>query len=378
VAVYDASVPSATLYLNGEQVAQSASPNGTYAPNPSSPFSIGGYPDGSQNPFIGSMDEVAIYTNALTSGQVLAHYQNGTNAARGTPYPSLVASDGAAEYLRLDEPARNTAVNWGTLSTLADGTYSHTGNGVAGPEAPVFPGFEAANLAAAFNGSNGYVELGNPAGLNFTGQLTLEAWILPDASQGFESYILGHGYNDTGSGEVFLRMENGIYQIGSLFGRAAFTVPGGDLGGGNWIHLAGTYDGANWKLYRNGVLVGTGADSTGPTLVNNANWAIGARGKWKYASGYPDTGLDRQFSGVIDEAAFYNHALTPSRIQAHYAVSVQPLKISLSGGQATLTWPLGTLQQAGDVTGTYTNVSSAFSPYTVPASQAKTFFRLKF
>jgi hypothetical protein len=173
-------------------------------------------------------------------------------------------------------------------------------------------------------------------------------------------------------------MENGIYQIGSLFGRAAFTVPGGDLGGGNWIHLAGTYDGANWKLYRNGVLVGTGADSTGPTLVNNANWAIGARGKWKYASGYPDTGLDRQFSGVIDEAAFYNHALTPSRIQAHYAVSVQPLKISLSGGQATLTWPLGTLQQAGDVTGTYTNVSSAVSPYTVPASQAKTFFRLKF
>ena len=380
VAVYDASVPSATLYLNGVQVAQSTTPNGAYAPNPTSPFSIGGYPDGSQNPFIGSMDEVAIYTSALNAGQVLAHYQNGTNAARGIPYPSLVASDGAAEYLRLDEPERNTAVNIGALGTLANGTYSHTVNGVAGPEAPIYPGFEAGNLAASFNGNNSYVELENPAGLNFTGPITLEAWILPDASQGFESYILGHGYNDTGSGEVFLRMEGTQYQIGSVFGRAAFTVPAGDLGGGNWIHLAGTYDGANWKLYRNGVLVGTGADNVGPTLVNNANWAIGARGKWKYASGYPDTGLDRQFNGVIDEAAFYNHALTASRIQAHYAVSVQStLKIGIVGGQVTLTWALGTLQEADNVNGPYTDVLGAAPPsYNPPVGPTQKFYRIRY
>jgi hypothetical protein len=379
VAVYDASGPSATLYLNGVQVAQSTTPNGTYAPNPSSPFSIGGYPDGRQNPFVGSMDEVAIYTSALNAAQVLAHYQNGTNAARSTPYPSLVAADGAVEYLRLDEPALNTAVNIGTLSTLADGTYSHTGNGVPGPESPVYPGFEAGNLAVSFNGDNSYVELDNPAGLNFTGPLTLEAWILPDSQQ-FEAYILGHGYNDTGSGEVFLRIEGTQYQIGSVFGRAVFTVPAGDLGGGNWIHLAGTYDGANWKLYRNGALVGTGADNIGPTLVNNANWAIGARGKWRYAENYPDTGLDRQFNGVIDEAAFYNHALTPSRIQAHYAASVQAtLKIAIVAGQVTLTWALGTLQEADTVNGTYTDVTGAAPPsYIPPVGPTQKFYRIRY
>ena len=99
VAVYDATGPSATLYLNGEQVAQAFGGNGAYVANTNSPLSIGGYPDSSQNPFIGPMDEVAIYTNALSAMQVSAHYQNGTNAARGVSYPSLITGDGAVEVL---------------------------------------------------------------------------------------------------------------------------------------------------------------------------------------------------------------------------------------------------------------------------------------
>ncbi|HZQ47182.1 MAG TPA: LamG-like jellyroll fold domain-containing protein, partial [Verrucomicrobiae bacterium] len=379
VAVYDASVPSATLYFNGVQVAQSTSPNGTYAPNTVVPFSIGGYADGTENPFFGQIDEVAIYNTPLSASQVLTHYQNGTNAARSTSYSSVVTGDGALEYLRLDEPVKNVAVNKGSLGLLANGIYSNTGNPVPGPEAPFFAGFESTNLAVSFNGANDYVELLNPPGLNFTGPITLEAWIQPAASQGFESYIIGHGYNDDGSGEVALRIENGIYQITSLFGNAGFAVPAADLGSGQWVHLAGTYDGAQWKLYRNGVLVGTGADNKGPTLVNNANWAIGARGRWKYGSGYPLNGLDRQFNGAIDEVAFYNHALTPGRIQAHYAESVQPLTISVSGGQATLTWPLGTLQQAGIVTGPYSDVpGNPASPYTTSASGAQKYYRIRF
>jgi hypothetical protein len=377
VAVYDATVPSATLYLNGVQVAQSSSPVGTYAPNSAVAFAIGGYQDARQNPFDGAIDEVAIYTNALNASQVLAHYQNGTNAARGTPYSALILADSPAEYLRLDEPAGNTAVNNGLLSTLADGTYSHTANGLAGPQAPLFGGFESQNLAPFFNASNSYVELENPAGLNFTGPITLEAWILPAASQGFESYILAHGYNDDNSGEVYLRMENGVYQVGSLFGHASFAA-GADLGGGSWVHLAGTYDGANWNLYRNGVPVGSGADSVGPTLVNNANWAVGARGKWRYAENYPDSGLDRQFNGLIDEVAIYNHALSAARIQAHYAASVQPLKIALVTGTPVLTWAIGVLQEADSVDGPYTDVSGASSPYSPPVGGPGKFYRLHF
>ncbi|HVM48353.1 MAG TPA: LamG-like jellyroll fold domain-containing protein [Candidatus Acidoferrum sp.] len=383
VAVYDATVPSATLYLNGQQVAQSAGGNGSYVPNPASPFSIGGYPDSSQNPFIGPLDEVAIYTNALTSDQVLAHYENGTNAARVVSYPSLITGDGAVEYLRLDEPARNVAWNYGSLGSLANGTYANAQPGAIGPRAPVFPGFGAGNLAGSFNGTNTYVELENPPALNFTGPISLEAWIQPAPTQNSEAYILAHGYNDIGTGEVVLRIQNGSYFAGSYNGNnhgASFTVPAADLAGKAWVHLAGTYDGAHWNLYRNGVLVASAADSTGAVLVNNANWAIGARGRWKRETGLVDPGQDtRMFTGIIDEAAIYNFALTPSQVQAHYAKAVQPLAISLSGGQATLTWPLGLLLEATNITGPWTtNMSAAAPSYLTPASSPRKFYRVQF
>jgi hypothetical protein len=379
VAVYDASVPSVTLYFNGQQVAQSTAPNGTYYPNYQGPMSIGGYPDGTENPFSGQMDEFAIYGTALSANQVLAHYQNGTNAARSISYPSLVTSDGALEYLRLDEPAVNVVTNIGTLGSLANGVDSNTGDPVPGPQAPGLDGFELSNLAEFFNGTNDYVELLNPPGLNFTGPITLEAWVQPSAVQGSEAYVLAHGFNDNGSGEVVLRIENGQYQIASVFGRAVYTVPASDLGTGQWVYLVGTWANGQWTLYRNGVVVGTGADGVGPTVVNNANWAIGARGRWKYADFYPINGLERQFNGAIDEVAIYNHALTPARVQAHYTESMQPLVISLPGGKITLTWATGTLQSSTNVNGPYIDVSgSPASPYQPAAGPTQQFYRVRY
>jgi hypothetical protein len=60
------------------------------------------------------------------------------------------------------------------------------------------------------------------------------------------------------------------------------------------------------------------------------------------------------------------------------APTPEPLLVSGSGGNVTLTWsnPAFTLQAAPEVTGTYTNVPGASSPYVVPASEARKFFRL--
>lgn len=60
------------------------------------------------------------------------------------------------------------------------------------------------------------------------------------------------------------------------------------------------------------------------------------------------------------------------------APAPEALNIAASGGNVTLTWanPAFTLQAAPNVTGTYTNVTGATSPYTVPASGAARFFRL--
>ena len=403
VAVYDASVPSLTLYMNGAQAAQSTSPNGTYAPNPSAPFAIGGFPLYSnghfENPFTGPIDEVAIYTNALSGSQILAHYQNATNALRVVSYDTLITSDHPAGYWRLNEPARNVATNSGSLAAAANGTYAivtnninnlvdlvyfSAPNSIAGPQSPAYAGFESTNLGARMSGSTNYIELLNPTGLNFSGQISLEAWVQPDSSQGSESYFLAHGYNDDGTAEDVLRIENNNYYVGSYNGTghsASFPVPLADLGGGNWIHVVGTYDGTSWNIYRNGALAASTTDATGALLVNNANWAVGARGRWKYA-----TALDRLFTGSIDEPAIYNTALSANRIRAHYFIgkygTLTPPHPALTitydnAGNVTLTWSDGVLQQADVVTGSYTDLLDAASPYTIPAADAQKFFRLR-
>lgn len=390
VGVYDAVAGSATLYFNGVQVAQSTAPNGSYAPNGTFPLSIGGYADASQNPFVGDMDEVAIYTNALSAAQVLAHYQNGLNSSRGVAYSSLVQADGPVEYLRLGDAAKNVAANGGTLGTNAPGWYNpYTVTGYSGPHAPGDTGFESNNAAAVLNGANSYIELGNPGALNFTGAITLEAWVQPSATPaapgGFGD-IIAHGY-DEAYNEVALRVDDSSgtpqYSIATympgLGAGASANAPTNDLGSGAWVHLVGTFDGVNWNLYRDGALLASAPDTTGSLIVTNGNWAIGARGRWAHMDALAP-GLDRQFQGAIDEAAIYNRALSTNEILAHYLVGSgngPTITATPSGSNMMLTWPVGTLQQADVVSGPYTDVLSAASPYPVAVTASKKFYRLK-
>ena len=66
---------------------------------------------------------------------------------------------------------------------------------------------------------------------------------------------------------------------------------------------------------------------------------------------------------------------TPSVV----TLATQPtgLAIHLDGTVPVVTWTSGVLQQAGEVTGTWGDVSGATSPYTVPAGSAHKFYRLR-
>jgi hypothetical protein len=405
-----------TMFINGTNA---ASNNGmTYVANTNPPadpdssltaadFAIGSYnaASGFGEEFEGNVDEVALYTNVvLSADQILAHYQAGTNSHPATNYATLVLTspyDGAGTqglqpvtYFRLNDPAINPAVNSGSLGDAAIGSILGTANTAAGPQPPTFTGFESGNLAVPLDGKVNWVSLNNPPSLNVSGKITLEAWIKPSATQSQTARIISHG-PITASGytsdmvdtngvlaspsEVFLALQNsgGTYAVGTSDGTnfhgATFAVPAGDLGGSQWIHLAGSYDGANWTLFRNGKQVATAADKVGALPVPDADWATGGTG----------FGWDDLFTGSIDEVGIYDHALTADRIQAHYTAATSIAALPSLGitrtadGKITITWTTGTLQSSALVTGGFKDVAGATSPYTVPVSGSAQFFILR-
>jgi len=157
--------------------------------------------------------------------------------------------------------------------------------------------------ALSFNGVNDCITLGNPQHLQFAGTITLAAWIRPRATDGFRN-IIAHGY--TTKSEVVLRVEEGKYSISSWDGtdtHAATTpVVEGDLG--QWVHLAGVYDGKMWKIYRNGELAQVALNKIGALEVDG-DWAIGGKANAD----------ERYFSGDIDDVRIYSRGLSDKEVE---------------------------------------------------------------
>jgi len=416
-----------TAYVDGEAAATNS--NAYYSANQETTedgtvpadFAIGSYNIASglgANPFEGDVDHVAFYNNlALTPDQILRHHQAGTVANYPTNYESLVFNAGGEQvlanygapipekttipktYLTLSDPAFWPVANSGTAGSAAAGDLVGATNSVAGPQPPTLAGFDAGNTAVAFDGTtHHWASFNNPAQVNITGHITLEAWIQPAASQNPVAMIVSHGPQTissyeanvgtvdsagadfvgaiTNTTQVFLRIDNSgaNYSVGSAayddgtgttnLYQATASVPVNDLGGNTWIHLAGTYDGTAWRLYRNGVQIASQATATGALPVDLGDWAVGATGE----------GWAGNYNGAVDEVAVYPTALPAYNIAAHYLIGTAgttALTVTPAGGnQVTITWPKGTvLQKAATVNGTYTDVTgSPVSPLTIPAT----------
>jgi hypothetical protein len=273
-------------------------------------------------------------------------------------YANVVASDSPSAYWRLGESAgATTAVDSsgsGNSGTYNGGTGLGAGGAITGD----------ADTALNLNGATGYMEAPNSATLNSpTTSLTMEAWVKPPlaSSSAFASqrpivlksytshsvpyYQYGMFLMDSSSKPKDVSV---VLGVGGVYNRVDFTNTGWSYD--QWSYLAATWDGNAITLYRNGVSVGTGYLSGSlPTYPTPTD--IGA-----YANlSKNNTNL---FPGQIDEVAVYNHALNPTRIQAHYAVATCTL--------ANLTPPtlVGTAQQGSVLTadpGTWVGAPSAYA-----------------
>lgn len=82
----------------------------------------------------------------------------------------------------------------------------------------------------------------------------------------------------------------------------------GDLKANTWYHLVATYDGENFKAYKDGILITNNSTPSGDPDSESTTLKLGRHSR------YPD-----HFGGIIDDVRIYNYALSQAEIAKVFA-----------------------------------------------------------
>lgn len=173
-------------------------------------------------------------------------------------------------------------------------------------------------MARNFDGTNDYLDAGNPSALNLTGdEVTVSAWVRLDTTDG-EGKILAK-WSDAAQEFQYLLSTNSdekclfaIYDGGTHVALGATT-----LVANTWYHLAGVYDGTELRAYLDGVEEGSTAN-TGNMIAFDIPVRIGA--------GSGGSGTETPFDGDIGHCAIWDTPLSGEEV-ASLAAGISPLKI---------------------------------------------------
>jgi hypothetical protein len=159
-----------------------------------------------------------------------------------------------------------------------------------------------------FDGSNDYIELGNPPALNIKRDITVSAWVKANTNAQYRKIVVkGNALVPIyffSQGQSTDRTYFGVQNSSNVVRTVVYNVY---LPIGRWVHLTGTYDGALIKLYWNGVLVAINTQ-TGDLRQSAGNVRI---------SGYDNA--TEFFNGAISQVRIYNRALSASEVALLYA-----------------------------------------------------------
>lgn len=271
VATFDGLTNTYTIYVDKVLIATSVIATPFEGVDGGANMYIGSL-DPTTQPFIGTVDEVAVYRYPLLPGQVANHYALRT---------STIATVSSA--------------------TVADATGNgNTGTIVGGVTLRQPGALSDGDTAAAFDGVTSGILAGGALNLT-SGPLSVEAWVQKTV-----------GSSDAGIAGIGIA--NG-YQLNWHLGTVMYFYIGGGANAANVAftsagehHVVGTWDGTTnpngIKLYIDGALVATATAAT--TTLSATGFRIGQS--------------STMFNGLIDEVAVYRYALSPTQIATHYAL----------------------------------------------------------
>ena len=260
--------------------------------------------------FLGTLDEVRVYSRALSAQEVKRLY----NAKKSTVQASKSITLGAA-------PNNNTlnqglvgywpfdGKDMGTTSAIDRSGNNNLGFLTNGPIRTI----GRIGQGLSFDGVNDYVDAGSNASLNLATNLTVAAWFKFTAIHDTNNYIYSkrNSAGDANGYALYMNNTNDRLRAIVLDGTNPLcgdsALESGNLTSGAWYQGTMTYDGANMRLYVNGSVVATTACTR--SSATGASALIGI---------YNSLAAEYAFPGTIDDVRIYNRALSAAEVRRLY------------------------------------------------------------
>jgi hypothetical protein len=363
-----------TIYVNGSARNSGTLPNTAFGSN-AFRFNIagGGIADATGNFFNGAIDDLAVFSRALTSSEICGLYAAGVGGG-----PPAVDIERAGSFLLDTKPSGtpHNGQNLGASLVASDtDTLSTTRTGVV-----AFAAAEGDQIVvpahADFNSPTGTITFWvRTAGTTGSGSF---AAILFDRRPAAPGGPPGDVIAQTDAGGIFVQAASGAGGVNQF--ETTQTI-NDDL----WHHIAYVYDqsaSGSITIYIDG--------TEARTQANTAAWSWTATQRIEFGRSHDP--FWRSFNGVMDDVRIYNTMLSATDIAAIAAgddgslVSASSMVLRLNFEAAvtgvTLSWPCGVLQEASALVGTgpgtqWTDVVGAAPPYSIAPQGQMKFYRVR-
>ncbi len=252
------------------------------------------------NNFKGKIDEVAVYNTALSSTQILNHYN------LGRTYFTTVVGDSPTAYWRLGETS-------GT--TLADSTANAYNLTISGS------GYTMNQTGAISGDSNGALLMTGASQNCYTGSATLqgtfsvEAWVYPTNATSLNGIV---GSRASGDESFDMKYDSGVFH-GDIGNGSSWITTAADTAASyttlnTWYHVVYVVTPTGYTIYVNGTNAGSNTWASATPILFNSTHTL--------CVGADSDAAFEELSGKLDEVAIYNYALTSTQVANHYNTGI--------------------------------------------------------